>query len=661
MLKKPLLLFAAVMFSAAAFAQDFKYGDVTRGELDMKNYDKDTAAHAVVLNEFASARIAALGTRIVGLVYEYHTRIKFFDNKDFNEGTIKVRIYQNAGYSMLNSEIRKLKATTYFTDAHGLEQSAELDTTKVYQTRENNYWVTYKFAMPAMRAGCVIEYKFQIVAPGDYNIPTFPFQSGIPKIKSEYNVHIPAPFTYNAVLKGPLKLSKNEAKEERLCFVYNGISNPCSNLTYGMSDIPAFKEEEYATSSKNFLSAITFEIADVTFYFGKTVQVTSDWGAIDKTLKESFYFGEQLQKAKIIKKLLTGIAGHSNEPLEQAKAAYSWIQKNYKWNRVYGFDCQFGFEKLGEQHTGNTGDINLALAAILRSQGLQADPVLLSTRENGMLNTIHPTLLSFDYVIVKLHIGEKDYFLDATEPLLSFGLLPLRCLNGQGRVISQSGPSYWTDLNTLQKELKTYAFDLTMHEDGKINGTLVIYSAGYSGYKKRTEIKKYNTIDEYVEQVSANSPKLNITRSGITNVDSLDLPVVETYDAEIRNYIKGDNQHVRIDPFMAESYSVNPFRLPDRTYPVDFGMPSESRISITLHLPGSYKVVSYPQDIHYALPENGAKFATSFDIDGNTVNFSYILQFRQAIYLPDEYQMLKEFVNKIILEQKIPITLVKQS
>ncbi len=38
--------------------------------------------------------------------------------------------------------------------------------------------------------------------------------------------------------------------------------------------------------------------------------------------------------------------------------------------------------------------------------------------------------------------------MDATDPLLSFGMLPMRCLNDQGRVMSLISLSYWIDIAT---------------------------------------------------------------------------------------------------------------------------------------------------------------------------------------------------------------------
>ena len=92
-MKKLLPLLTAILLSATAFAQDFKYGDVTSQDLDMKKYDKDTSAHALVLDEHCSAKITISTLDEIRLEYNYHEKIKFFDDKEFERmGTIKIQV-----------------------------------------------------------------------------------------------------------------------------------------------------------------------------------------------------------------------------------------------------------------------------------------------------------------------------------------------------------------------------------------------------------------------------------------------------------------------------------------------------------------------------------------------------------------------------------------
>jgi hypothetical protein len=395
-----------------------------------------------------------------------------------------------------------------------------------------------------------------------------------------------------------------------------------------------------------------------------TKKLTTDWKDVDKNLNESVHFGVELAKVNPIKKAVSNTLINKTDKLEKAKAIYSFMQRKFKWNNINSFFCLEGFKKLIDMHTGNAGDINLALIAALRSAGIQADPVLLSTRNNGIVDHVYPTLENFNYVIAKVNIDDHVYFLDATDPLLSFGLLPLRCLNGQGRIISSTGLSSWVDLGASQKKASTYSFDLTLHDDGKVSGIMTIYSGGYSGYEKRKRISSFNTVDEYAESLSEYFPKLNIVKSEIVNVDSLDLPLNETYYIEIKNPNHDKSNRLSFNPFinslLQEYNSTNPFKMDERTYPVDFGMPSNARATFTIHLPSQYQLENFPKNVDYSLPGNSGKFASYFDNTDGNINFSYTMQLNKAVYGPDEYLGLKELFNKIILAEKSDITISKK-
>ena len=345
--------------------------------------------------------------------------------------------------------------------------------------------------------------------------------------------------------------------------------------------------------------------------------------------------------------------------MEKAKAIYAYIQKWFKWNGYIGIGSENGIKKALELHSGGIADINLSLIAALNSAGINTEAVLLSTRDHGIANDLYPALNDFNYVIAKVNIGDKSYLLDATDQLLAFGMLPLPCLNGRGRVFSLDKPSYWSDIVTQQRENSTYTYDLTLQDDGKLKGTIVHYSSGYRGYLKRTEIKKFNSVDEYVETWGEKQPKLKILKSSVTNLDSLEMAVSETYEVELNVYDNLNHDRLRFSPYILNWITTNPFKLASRDYPVDWGMPSDERYILTVHLPAQYAIENPPQNIAFAMPNNGGRFLTSFDANGGTFIFSHVTQFNKSIYDTNEYPYLKELYNKIISSEKAELVFKK--
>jgi hypothetical protein len=651
-MKKTLFLIIIPIFLITiSFAQDFAFGTVTGDELNMQKYNKDTSAHAVVLLEHGRAEIEATNSDNIRLNYEYHVKIKIFDKTAFNWGKVELPVYLGTGEN--DEEIQDIKGITTFKNDNGTMSTVELDKSKIYTSKDDKHHNTIKFDMPGLQPGCIIEYKYRLVTPYISNFHPWQFQSTIPKIYSEYDVHIPGFWEFNASLKGGLKLTKNTSELQQGCFSFRGAKSDCSHFVYAMSDIPAFIIEDYMTAPRNFASAITFELSgETSLEGGGAIKYAKEWKDVDYDLKHADYFGSQLKKESLFKDKIAPIIAEKKDDIDKARAIYAYIKTQIKWDGNNDYGSEDGIKQALAQHTGNAAEVNFCLFDALKAAGLNPEAVLLSTREHGIINRLYPVRTEFDYVVVKLDVGDKSYFLDATEPLLSFGMLPMRCLNDQGRVMSLDKPSYWVDMITQQKENDTYQLDLTLQNDGKIKGTITHYNMGYSAYLKRKEIKKFNSVDEYIESINEQSTKFKIVSSQIDNLDSLDKPLLEVFTVEIKEYNSTDHSRLSFNPYMQGRITENPFKLTERSYPVDWGMPSSTRYIMTMHLPDNYSIETDPQKASYGLPNNGGSFITDYSADGNTFTFSYAMQFNKSIYFPEEYPYLKEFYTKMILSEK---------
>jgi len=667
MKKRLLTLILLSCLANFAMAQDFPYGTVSEDEMNMKKYGSDTSAHAVVLREFGDARIGLVTGENIRLIFEYHVKIKIIDNKGFDNGTVELEAYNYNEDADSYEQIEDITGVTYYKDDNGATQKVELDNSKIYPVKEGKNLVFYKFTMPGIRNGCVIEYKYRKISPYFNNFQTWYFQSDIPKVYSEYQAHIPAYFRYNISKKGSLKLSKNTATVEQKCLMIasgGGTSDQgadCSLFDYAMNDIPALVNEDYMTAPKNFLAAINFELTDYTNpYSDATIKEARQWKDVDYTIKSDIGFGDQLKKKSLFKDRLVPVLAGKTDELSKAKAVYAYIQQLFKWDKASGKYTEYGISKALDKHTGNDADINLSLVNALNAAGLNASAVMLSTREHGTINSLYPSLNDFNYVVARLDIGDQNYLLDATDPLLSFGMLPFRCLNDKGRVFSPDKPSYFMDINPPQKEKSTRTLDFTLQEDGKLTGTMVNYATGYDAYKKRTEIKKFNNIDEYVEDFSGKSPRIKVLKSEINNIDSLEQPLIEKYELEINATDKMNVSDLAFNPFIWDRLDVNPFKLAERSYPVDLGMPTDERLTLTMHLPANYTVEKPPQVVAIGMPDNGGKFITSYEPGEHSFSFSHIIQLNKPIYDPGEYPYLKELYNKIIQSEKAEIVFKKK-
>ena len=517
-----------------------------------------------------------------------------------------------------------------------------------------------KFTMPNLSEGCIIEYIYRMRRPSIFNFKGWDFQSDIPKLHSEYIANIPALYNYNASLRGFAQLTSKNAELKKECVTISGRKIDCSKLTYIMKNVPAFVEEEYMTSPENFRSAIYYELSDYYHTNGVNMKVTKTWKDADNELLTEKSFGGQMKRKDLFKELMPEILKGCTDELSKAKAVYAYINKNMKHNGFIGIYSESNIKSALEKHSGNTGDINLALIAALGAAELNAEALILSVRTQGTVNTLYPVISDFNYLVAKVNIGTESYLLDATDPLLPFGLLPLHCMNGQGRVISQNKkPSYWYDIKASQKDLTRYILNAEVTKEGAIKGQLTTYSTGYSALRKRMKIKAANSVEEFVEHLDEQMPKISIDKHEIRNLDSLDNPLIEIYDVEMTGYDKFDKEQIYFNPFIINKIEKNPFNLNERSYPVDFGTLQEDRVSIYLKLPASYSIADKPKDINMSLVDGGGKYINTSTIEGDTFISQQVLQLNKAVYPPEDYLSLKEFYSRMIQLQKTDLVFKK--
>jgi hypothetical protein len=653
-MNKIYMLIVLSLCAAKLTAQDFASNAWTLEEVGKKKSTIDSNANAEVLREFGTGRIQIDDSNgEVYLDYIYHVRIKIFNKNGFDAANVVVPLYI---YGSNQDVFEDLKATT-MNFVNGVMVSTDLDKKQVFTENKTKYLQTTRFTLPALREGSILEYSYRIRKYSIFNFKTWEFQTDIPKVYSEFVAVIPAIYNFNVSLKGFQKLSSQHGDIERGCLRINGNAIDCSKLTYTMANIPAFTEEAYMTAATNFKSAINFELSDIQRTDGSKTSITKTWKDVDYELTSERTFGGQMKRKDLFTALLPEVLKNTTDDLSKAKAIYSYIKKTIKWNNYTGKYSENQIKHALDSHSGNIGDINLALISALTAANLDVEAVILSTRSNGMVNSLYPVISEFNYVVAKVNIGDRAYLLDASEPLLPFGLLPLRCINDKGRVINLKKPSYWYDLKASEKDVVNYSLIGKLNQDGTITGELTTYSTGYAAYEKRSRISEASSIDEYVQKLDEAMPTIKILKYEIQNIDSLDNMLLERYQVSMKAFDQVQDQKLFYNPFFIDRISKNPFNLNERTYPVDMGAATEKRISIYLTLPGEYSFDEQAKDVSIGLPANAGKYITVTTLQNNVLAFNLLFQLNKPTYSPDEYLYLKEFYSRIIQQQKIDLVL----
>ena len=92
MKRRLFILPALLCLVTTVFAQNntYKYGVVPPEQLNMKHYEKDSIAKAVVLYEYGDSSIKRNRYGDIRLIYTYKARVKIFKKEAFHKSPIEI-------------------------------------------------------------------------------------------------------------------------------------------------------------------------------------------------------------------------------------------------------------------------------------------------------------------------------------------------------------------------------------------------------------------------------------------------------------------------------------------------------------------------------------------------------------------------------------------
>jgi hypothetical protein len=647
-----LLFLFAGSFVRAQQPPKVKFEKVSDEEMKMSVYEADTSAVAVILFDDGASEVNWITGQGFMLNYERFVRIKILKQAGTEWANFSIPLYTE-----MNSkeEIKGIKGvTTNFEN--GKMVQTEMKKEAIFKESENKYWDMVRLTLPSVKVGSVIDLKYSISSPMFWNLRTWAFQYTIPVKWSRYRVNYPEYFIYNHSSMGyhPLKSQEHTTRNTT---IEQNVNYTEHYYDYVACDIPALKEEPYLTTLDNYTTKMKFELASMNLIAvgGRIHTFTETWADIARRLLEDEDFGSQIKSANYasdgITKLLNGVTDENQKML----ALYTYIQHAIKWNGSKNYIPSKSLKKIYNEKTGNSADINLLLIALLKEAGLEASPVILSTRENGLVSFVHPSINDINYVIARVIVNGTPILLDATEPNLQAGLIPFRCLNGTGRLIRNGSVDEVALTNPRSSKNTLVNLELS---EGKFSGKLYSRNTGFSAYNFRQAVKDAGGQKEYFDKLKNQSDEFTPLDYEFTNLDSIYLPVSRKYNITVPNETD-DADILYFNPILADRTTENPFTSPTRVFPVDFGSSSSDVYQLTLQIPKGYKIEEVPQSKSFTIPGKGASYFYQMTQTESAITLSTRFTLDKTLFLPSEYGALREFFNEVAAKEAEQIVLKK--
>jgi hypothetical protein len=612
-----LLLLAGAALSMQAQKAPIKFGTLDKAELTSTVYAPDTTAPAVILCDYGYFNATLFTTtRLLRIKILKAEGLSWADQVFDLDSKTDIR---GITYNLVNDEVVETK----------------LKNESIFKTRITENDFEMRIAMPNVKVGSVIDLRFSYSS-----IPTeWEFQQEIPVVHSELELEPSLYITFQKNFFGYYPLTVNTRNR------------------WVSENVPAFKPEPYMTSSKNYRTRLEFDISNISFP-GYYRSIASSWEAIRDLLYEDSNFGIALNSDGYARSKASEIKSLTTSPDEMIRMAYDYV-KAIKWNKAERLYTENNLISTAyKEGKGNSSEVNLALVQLLRRLGFKAGPVVMSSRRNGRLSEIRPSLYKLNYVIAAVFTDTDTLLLDATEEHCPSHLLPMRALNSYGRYMDKN-TTFWLPLTTDKKDRQMIMYTFDIGADRSLKGTISYSKSDYAALDFRNSYDQYNSEEEYLTDFKEGKKGLRITSHNLTNLDSLYQSIKEDFEISVNGILSEIDGDLYLTPVLYEQMKENPFKEKERQYPIDFGYAREKTIIANYTIPEGYTVSSIPAPVNMKIKENAATFSVKSSVNGNKITLMYKFCINNPLILMEDYSDLRELYNQMVTKHAEPIVLKK--
>lgn len=670
MSSKGIILSLAVSFVCLlTSAQDkppVKFGNVSEKDFAVKIYPIDSNAQAVVIADIGTTYMEGNNKNSISVITKHYRRVHILNKNAFDVASESISFYKSGD---VEEELDKLKAVTYNLE-NGKVVETKLDTKNgVFKEVVNRNRFIKKFTLPNIKEGSIIEYEYTVRSDFFTQLDPWLFQGPYPVLWSEYNLELPEFLGFTFLSRGYKKYDITDRKTRSTSFTFTDsrgtgasergqISTNVTDNRWVIKNVPALKEENFTSTLRNHITRLEFQLAELRppYPYKNFVQ---SWSKVTTDLLGNESFGEKIARDNgWLDEYTNPLVLGAKSELDRARRIYYYVRDNFTCTNYSDLYADQTLKNIVKTKKGTVSEINLLLTAMLKHEKILADPVILSTRSHGQTYELYPLMTQYNYVVVKADISNASYFMDATEPRLGFGHLPVRCYNGHARVVNQTADPVYFMPDTLMERSSTSVFMIN-DEKGNMVGSLNKLPGYFESFSIREKINEKGREAFEMEVKKSFTQEVSLDKFKLDSLTKPEEYVWLNYDFDI---LDPKEDIIYFNPLLAgEGYKENPFKSAQRLYPVEMPYGFDRAYTLQMEIPEGYVVDELPKSMVVKMNEaEEGMFEYRISQSGNSISFRTRVQMKRAYYDPDEYEMLREFFNLIVSKQSEQIVFKKK-
>ncbi|RMH94583.1 MAG: DUF3857 domain-containing protein [Calditrichaeota bacterium] len=620
-----------------------KFGKVSREELEMTSLPEAPDANAVFLFDVGEQEIILEDNRFKDRL-KRHVRIKILTEQGKDDESIThVRIPY-----WKDDDVRNLRAHTILPNGKKIKVNKK----DIFEEESGN-WRAKVFTFPGVEVGAILECEYVLVSPNVYFLWPWYFQNVEFTKISQYSVTTFPGFAYTVFYRNTAELEPETEIIRR-----PGINQKLTRYTWRLEDLPPIRKEPYMRTLNDYRKALRFQLISYKDPY-QYVEFIQSWEDLVKEQRDAYK--EHLEVDGELKQLAAEIAPDTLDKKERVKRLYEYVRDEIETTERGGKYPGKKARKVLAERKGTGAEKNFLLINLLNAAGIPADPVIISTWDNGRIWENSPYLHQFNYVLVYARAGLRPVLLDTRDKYCPFGLLPESDLGDKGLLITEASKKAGFVNIPIPRQLNMLhcRTEASLSPTGDLTASTVMRFENYRAMRARRMIAKSGVEDVVKNILKEILGEVQIDTAYAEGMEKVDEPLRVVVQFRVPEYAQVVNEMIYASLPLINRYTENPFKRETRYFPVEFPYAEATADDIMLTLPEGYQVMELPKPAR--IQQQGISLMCTCSPQEGGVSIKRMFRRTKSVFSPREYSALRKFFDLAVNADQAQIVLGRQA
>lgn len=615
------------------------YGVIPDSILHMSEYKKVPSADYIYVFKGVDIHFNVNGNSIAAIL-KYHVRIKVFDKKGEKAALVDLPFYFKNNIERIIS----IKGITVQPDG----KRVKLNTSDIRTIGVNDRYKLKEFKMPDVKPGSVIDYTYTIRRKYIEDLPDFYFMNTEPTLYSRIRLINSKYIRYDTKavnMKQPPHHIRQKIDTSSVPKIFTIPQPPPVVIdNWYVFNVPALHKEPFITSLNDYRWKMKF----VWKSFGNPRQILGkSWAIVAAEIRNRKGLFNNIKKSPKVAAIGEKIAKSVSDPKARLDSVFRFVNDAITFDGSTGIFTQQKLNNVLKGQPANQAGINQALIVMLKAAGIQANPMLISTRKWGKILNQFPSMYQFNGLIAYAKVAGQSYFMDATIKNSYPNLLPVKMINGSGFLIKpdsfkwiklKPGRSHFSMKVTIKARIDT---------TGNIYGNIHSENYGYLAQKIRNQLNSsLSKFDIVHEDLFGRYNNPDFSHIRFSNIHEFSKPVTISSNFKIPQYAISFQSGLELEPLLVGYMMKNPFGSNNRNLPVTLQAPEHIKVNFEMKLPPNYVLKQLKNDIQDQIP--GANLSFNYNSDRHLLKYHFQVNVNRKNFGQDLFPQLINMYQKWI-------------